>query len=62
MVIKKLSNVSCTVYLFIFGYLLFKFISAYIFVLCLLVGDDPYFWTDDRQSVFLLDGDAAETK
>jgi len=38
--------------LIIFGYLLFKFISACIFVLCLLVGDDPYFWTDDRQSVF----------
>ena len=50
------------IYLFIFGYLLFKFISACIFVLCLLVGDDPYFWTDDRQSVFLLGGDTEETK
>jgi len=28
----------------------------------LLVGDDHYFWTDDRQSVFLLGGDAGETK
>jgi len=26
--------------------------SACLFVLCLLVEDNPYFWTDDRQSVF----------
>jgi len=39
--------------IYFFCYLLFKFIYACTFVLCLLVGDDPYFWTDDRQSAFL---------
>jgi len=27
---------------------------ACLFVPCLLVEDDPYFWTDDRQSIFPL--------
>jgi len=27
-------------------------LSTCLFVLCLVVEDDPYFWTNDRRSVF----------